>query len=64
MPTTTHNTIKPFERFPVVVCPGCKVAMVLKETRPILFTGDLFTATYHCEQCHVDTKREFKRENG
>jgi hypothetical protein len=64
MPTTTHNTIKPFERFPVVICPGCKVAMVLKETRPIMFSSDLFTATYRCEQCHVDTKREFKRENG
>jgi hypothetical protein len=37
--------------------------MALTETRPVMFTGDLYRATYHCAQCNVDTKREYKREH-
>jgi len=36
--------------------------MVLKELRAIVFTSDLHSATYHCEQCNVDTRREYKRD--
>ena len=58
---TSQLVVKQYQRFPIVVCPGCKTAMALKETRPLLFTADLYTAAFHCEQCGVDSKREFKR---
>ena len=54
--------IKPFERFPIVMCPGCRSPMTLKETRPLLATSELVTARYHCDQCGTDSKREFKRQ--
>ena len=43
---------------PVVLCPGCKIAM-----RLILLdhaVGDLSTATFRCEKCGTETRREFK----
>jgi predicted RNA-binding Zn-ribbon protein involved in translation (DUF1610 family) len=58
----TMQVIRPFEKFPYVECPGCKVAMTLKETRPLLFTSDLVTAIFQCPQCGTKTKREYKRE--
>jgi hypothetical protein len=60
---TEPHLVRPFERFPNVMCPGCKVAMTLEEMHPILCTGDVYTATYRCRECSTKTKREFKRDN-
>ena len=45
---------------PVVMCPGCKKAMRLRLLEPA--SGNLETATFHCEQCGTETKREFVRD--
>lgn len=58
---TLHPVIKPL--FPIIECPTCKVAMVLKHIRPILFTDDLYTTQYRCIGCNTEIKREFKREH-
>ena len=42
---------------PVVMCPGCKKAMRLRLLEPA--SGNLETATFYCEQCGTETKREF-----
>jgi hypothetical protein len=55
--------VKRFERFPVVVCPGCAIAMMLKEMHPISDRSDLYTATYHCNECGTETSRRLKRDN-
>ncbi len=60
--STGLDVIKPFERFPVVTCPGCATAMVLTEMHPVLLSGKLYTASYRCKECGTDTKRELKRE--
>jgi hypothetical protein len=46
--------------WPVVLCPGCKLPMTLQRSEPA--TEGLQTATYKCERCGTETKREFKRE--
>lgn len=46
---------------PIVMCPGCKKPMRLKLLEPA--SGALETATFHCEQCGTETKREFVRDN-
>ncbi len=58
---TLHHVIKPL--FPIIECPACKVAMVLKSVRPIMFTDDLYTTRYHCTACDTEMIREFKREH-
>ena len=45
---------------PVVMCPGCKKAMRLRLLEPA--SGNLETATFYCEQCGTETKREFAWE--
>lgn len=45
---------------PVVICPGCKKPMRLRLLEPA--SGTLETATYRCEQCGTETKREFVRD--
>ena len=45
---------------PVVMCPGCKKAMRLRLLEPA--SGNLETATFYCEQCGTETKREFVRD--
>jgi hypothetical protein len=45
---------------PVVMCPGCKKAMLLRLLEPA--SGNLETATFYCEQCGTETKREFVRD--
>jgi hypothetical protein len=58
------NTVVPglIRHVPVVMCPGCNVSMALKDLQPLLFSSDLYTAVYRCEQCGTETKREFKRD--
>jgi uncharacterized protein YbaR (Trm112 family) len=46
---------------PVVMCPGCKTAMRLRLLEPA--GGELETATFYCEQCGTESKREFVRDN-
>jgi len=53
-------TIGTHQRFPKVICPGCLQPMILNDLRPVLFTTNLYSGTYRCEACGVDTKREFK----
>jgi hypothetical protein len=36
--------------------------MILKEMHPVLFTGGIYTAKYHCQECGTETRREFKRD--
>jgi hypothetical protein len=45
---------------PIAICPGCKKAMRLKRVEPA--SGTLETVTYHCDQCGMETKREFVRD--
>ena len=42
---------------PDVMCPGCLKPMRLIATEPARLQG-LETATFHCDQCRADTKRE------
>ena len=44
---------------PCVMCPGCEKPMRLRLLEPA--SGMLETATFHCEQCGTETKREFVR---
>jgi hypothetical protein len=55
------QVIKPFGRFPSLMCPACEVPMVLKDMRPIIFAKDLYATKYHCDRCDTDITREFKR---
>jgi DNA-directed RNA polymerase subunit RPC12/RpoP len=48
--------------FPSVECPGCKIAMKLKDLRPVMFAPRLYTGTYRCERCGTETKREFRND--
>jgi hypothetical protein len=43
---------------PVVMCPGCYVAMVLSRLEPSE-TKPLQRAYFHCRQCGADTMRVF-----
>jgi C4-type Zn-finger protein len=43
---------------PVVTCPGCRTEMRLVYQTPAV--GGLNTATFQCEGCGMETKREFK----
>ena len=43
------------------MCPGCG-PKILKETHPAPFTGDIYTAKYHCQECGTETLREFRRD--
>ena len=45
---------------PGVMCPGCNKPMRLKLLEPA--SGPLETATFHCDQCGTETKREFVRD--
>ena len=56
------HVVKPFSKFPSVICPGCQVPMVIKDMKPIKFTTDSYSATYRCVMCETETKRQFKRE--
>jgi hypothetical protein len=47
-------------KIPVVMCPGCRKPMRLKLLVPA--SGSLETATFLCEQCGTETKREFVRD--
>jgi hypothetical protein len=58
----TVKVIKPFDRFPPVECPNCKVAMVLKDMWPVLVSDDLYHARFRCGVCAAEVAREFKRE--
>lgn len=60
--STELHVLRPFGHFPIVMCPGCRVRMILKEMHPVLFTGDIYTAIYHCQECGTETQREFKRD--
>jgi hypothetical protein len=51
-----------FRSFPNVECPGCKIAMKLKDLRPVMFARRLYTGTYRCERCGTETKREFRSD--
>ena len=44
---------------PTVLCPGCKKPMLLTLLEPA--SGVLETATFRCDQCGTETKREFAR---
>jgi hypothetical protein len=52
--------VKADDPIPIVTCPGCKKPMQLRLLQPA--SGILETATYHCEQCGTETKREFVRD--
>ena len=45
---------------PVVLCPGCNVPMTLQSSEPT--TDTLQTATFKCERCGTETKRDFKHD--
>jgi hypothetical protein len=45
----------------VVICPGCKIPMLLKEWKPLLFSN-LDTIVFRCVMCGTETKREVKRD--
>ena len=47
---------------PTVLCPGCNKAMRLTLLEPA--SGVLETATFRCDQCGTETKREFARGKG
>jgi len=59
--STGLEIVRPFERFPVVMCPGCAIAMTLRELHPVPPNDDLFLATYHCQECDTKTIRRFRR---
>jgi len=45
---------------PVVNCPGCKTTMRQIGLSPAV--GGLTTATFRCDACGTETKREFKAD--
>jgi hypothetical protein len=49
------------QRLPEVMCPGCQVLMRLISSEPS--APNLHTATYKCERCGTETKRDFKRND-
>ena len=53
------NKVEAEETHPTVICPGCNIAMRLVLLEPA--GGSLDTATYRCERCGTETKREFAR---
>jgi hypothetical protein len=57
-----QHLIKPFGCFPIVTCPGCNVAMNLKEMHPVTSSARLYSAKYRCPRCDTETMREFKRD--
>ena len=44
---------------PVVTCPGCAVPMTLRQLEPQA-SADRYTATFQCDRCFTETKRELK----
>ena len=44
---------------PKVMCPGCLREMRLTTAEPSVVAG-LQSATFHCDECGADTKREIK----
>ncbi len=60
--STQLHVLQPFGHFTLVMCPGCSARMILKETHPAPFTGDIYTAKYHCQECGTETLREFRRD--
>jgi hypothetical protein len=44
---------------PEVACPGCQVPMRFISSEPS--APNLHTATYKCERCGTETKRDFRR---
>ena len=58
----TREIVRPFARFPIVQCQGCKTEMALKETRPLLYSSDLIVAVYRCAQCGTTDRREYQQE--
>jgi hypothetical protein len=58
---SAHAHFKALDRYPVVECPGCKVAMALINLRAVLPSDNQYCGTYRCEQCGTDTQRQFKR---
>ncbi len=44
---------------PKVMCPGCLREMHLTAAQPSIVPG-LQSATFHCDECGADTKREIK----
>ena len=57
----SDRTVRQTERLPVVICPGCKLPMVIKESRQAR-SSRLTTATFRCAQCGMETERDFKHE--
>src|SRR5436190_24261427 len=57
-PASDH-IMRQSESLPVVVCPGCKLPMALKERRR-LGASKLTTAVFRCAQCGMETERNFK----
>src|SRR5205809_5557833 len=55
----SDRTMRQSESLPVVVCPGCKLPMALKERRR-LGSSKLTTAVFRCAQCGMETERNFK----
>jgi hypothetical protein len=45
--STALHIVKPFDRFPFVECPGCTIAMTLKELDPAHPPSTLYHAVYH-----------------
>ena len=59
------DALKNYRPFPKVQCPGCAIPMKLMDLQPIMFiTSQLSRATYRCEHCGTETKREFKDGGG
>jgi hypothetical protein len=58
MPASNY-TMRQHESLPVVICPGCKLPMVVKERRRAR-SSKLTTAVFRCAQCGMETERDFK----
>ena len=46
--------------WPIVMCPGCRVAMVVKNVTADAPGRDTGTITYVCDVCKTETSRPYK----
>jgi RNase P subunit RPR2 len=45
---------------PIVICPGCNIAMRVLRAERIMFTQGLVDVSYECQSCGMVTKRTIK----
>jgi hypothetical protein len=45
-----------------VLCPGCKVPMLVVGREPIPLSDDLLNVTYRCEECRTEASRAVRED--